>query len=88
MLAFGRLVHEASLFHYLSHRNRDGPAVKAKMAIKLVSTNITTAERLRAKPIDASKSLLIALICYLLGISLLVSASIVLIPSAPSLRLV
>jgi hypothetical protein len=60
----------------------DGPTVKAKMVIKLVSTNITTAERLPAKPIDTSKSLLFALLCYLSGMSLLISASIVLIPSA------
>ena len=76
-------MHEASLFHYRSHRNRMGPAVKTKIAMKLVSTNtnITAANRLRARPIDASKSLLFALICYQLGISLFVSASIALIRS-------
>jgi hypothetical protein len=75
------LVREALLLHYLTHRNKDGPAVKTKMAIKLVSTNIGAAKRLRPKPIDASKLLLFALICYLLGISLLIWASIALIRS-------
>jgi hypothetical protein len=29
MLKFVRLVRETSLFHYLSHRNREGSAVNA-----------------------------------------------------------
>ena len=34
-----------------------------------------------ARAIDATKSLLFALICYLLGISLLISAAIILVSS-------